>query len=77
LSAQIFAEEKLYDGGIYGLKTKQMQIDLQSLGIARKISERDIVFSVKQAFIEILRAREEITAAAAEPVAARRLLRSP
>lgn len=61
LSAQIIAEEKLYDGGVYGLKVQQMGLDLQSLGIARKISERDIVFSVKQAFIEILRAREEIT----------------
>ena len=61
LSAQIIAEEKLYDGGIYGLKARQMQLDLESLGIARKISERDLVFSIKQAYIEILRAREEIT----------------
>ncbi|MGD1049385.1 MAG: TolC family protein [Candidatus Krumholzibacteriaceae bacterium] len=60
LSAQIIAEEKLYDGGIYGLRAQQMQLDLENLGIARKISERDIVFSVKQSFIEILRAREEI-----------------
>jgi outer membrane protein TolC len=60
LSAQIIAEQKLYDGGIYGLKARQMQLDMQDLGIARRISDRDIVFSVKQAFIEILRAREEI-----------------
>jgi outer membrane protein TolC len=60
IAAQIIAEQTLYDGGIYGLKARQMQVDLENLRIARTISERDIVFSVKQVFIEILRAREEI-----------------
>jgi outer membrane protein len=60
LSAQIVAEQKLYDGGVYRLKARQIRLDVDGLGIARRISERDIVFSVKQAFIEILRAREEI-----------------
>jgi outer membrane protein len=60
LSAQIVAEQKLYDGGVYGLKARQTRFDVEGLRIARRISERDIVFSVKQAFIEILRAREEI-----------------
>jgi outer membrane protein len=60
IAAQAFAEQKLYDGGVYGLKAKQMQIDLESLGITRRMTERDLVFSVKQAFIEALSAREEI-----------------
>jgi outer membrane protein len=59
LSAQIIAEQKLYDGGVYRLKAKQQQIDAQGMGIARRISERDIAYSVKQTFVEILRAQEE------------------
>lgn len=60
IDAQIIAEQTVYDGGIYGLQTKQMQLDLESLGLARRITERDIVFAVTQVFVEILRAREEI-----------------
>jgi outer membrane protein len=60
ISARVVAEQVLYDGGVYGAKTKQMRLDLESLRIAQRISERDIASSIKMVFIEILRSREEI-----------------
>jgi outer membrane protein len=60
IAGQIIAEQTLYDGGAYRLKTKQAQLDIESLTLARRIAERDLVYTVKQIFIEILRAKEEI-----------------
>jgi outer membrane protein len=60
IDAQIVAEQMLYGGGIFHLQLKQTKLDIENLGIARKITERDVVFDVTQSFVEVLRAREEV-----------------
>jgi outer membrane protein TolC len=60
VSGQVIVQQSLYDGGIRGLKSDQVSLDIDRLHKEKRIAERDLVFSVKQAFIEVLRARQEI-----------------
>jgi outer membrane protein TolC len=60
VSGQVIVQQSLYDGGIRGLKTDQVSLDIDRLNKEKRIAERDLVFSVKQVFIEALRAQEEI-----------------
>ena len=53
-------QQSLYDGGIRGLKSDQLSIDINRLAKEKRIAERDLVFSVKQAFVETLRSEQEI-----------------
>ncbi len=58
--AQIVVQQSLYDGGIRSLRSEQIGIDIDLLNKEYRLSERDLVFSVKQAFIEALRSEQEI-----------------
>ncbi len=60
ISGQVIVQQSLYDGGIRGLKSDQLSLDIDRVAKEKRIAERDLVFSVKQAFIETLRARQEI-----------------
>ena len=60
VSGQLIVQQSLYDGGIRGLKSNQVSLDIDRLKKEKRIAERDLVFSVKQAFIEALRAQQEI-----------------
>jgi outer membrane protein len=60
LAGQVIVQQSLYDGGIRGLKSDQLSLDINRLEKEKKIAERDIVFSVKQAFVETLRSGQEI-----------------
>ena len=60
VSGQVIVQQSLYDGGIRGLKSDQLSLDIDRLAKEKRIVERDLVFSVKQAFVETLRAEQEI-----------------
>ena len=60
VSGQVIVQQSLYDGGIRGLKSDQVSLDIDRLKKEKRIAERDLVFSVKQVFIEALRAQQEI-----------------
>ncbi|HEY6951851.1 MAG TPA: TolC family protein [Bacteroidota bacterium] len=60
LAGAVVVQQSLYDAGIRGLKSDQLQTDLQRLNNAYRMTERDLVFSVKQAFIETLRSQQEV-----------------
>ena len=60
VSGQVFVQQSVYDGGIRGLKSDQLSLDINRLEKEKRIAERDMVFSVKQAFIETLRSGQEI-----------------
>jgi outer membrane protein TolC len=60
VAGQVIVQQSLYDGGIRGLKFDQVSIDIDRLAKEKRIAERDLVFSVKQAFIETLRSEKDI-----------------
>lgn len=60
VTGQVIVQQLLYDGGIRGLKSDQLSLDIDRLAKEKRITERDLVFSVKQAFVETLRAEQEI-----------------
>jgi outer membrane protein len=60
LAGQVIVQQSLYDGGIRGLKSDQITFDLDRLSKEHQIAERDLIFSIKQAFIETLRSEKEI-----------------
>jgi outer membrane protein len=60
VAGQVIVQQSLYDGGIRGLKSDQLSLDIDRLAKEKRIAERDLVFSVKQAFVETLRAEQEI-----------------
>ena len=60
VAGQVIVQQSLYDGGIRGLKSDQLSLDIDRLAKEKRITERDLVFSVKQAFVETLRAEQEI-----------------
>jgi outer membrane protein len=60
IAGQVMVQQSLYDGGIRGLKSDQLSTDISRLAKEKRIAERDLIFSVKQAFVEALRAEKEI-----------------
>jgi outer membrane protein len=60
VAGQVMVQQSLYDGGIRGLKSDQLSIDIDRLAKEKRIAERDLMFSVKQAFVETLRSEKEI-----------------
>ena len=60
ISGQVIMQQPLYDGGIRGLKSDQLTLDVDRLAKEKRIVERDLIFSVKQTFIEALRTQQEI-----------------
>ncbi len=59
LGSQIVLEQPLYDGGKRGFRLTQLGIDLERLAKERQAASRDLVYAVKEAFFEALRARSE------------------
>jgi outer membrane protein TolC len=60
VAAQIAVRQPIYDAGIRGLKLDQLQLDME-----RNIRESDLallelVFAVKQAYVDVVRAQEEV-----------------
>ena len=59
IAGQILLQQSLYDGGVRSLKFDQLSVDADRLIRERRRAERDLVFAVKQSFIESLRAQRE------------------
>lgn len=59
-SAQAVVRQSLYDGGIRNMRADQIGVDIELHNRQFRLTERDIVFEVKQAYTETLRSREEI-----------------
>jgi len=59
IGAQVVVEQSLYDGGARHLKNRQLGLDSARLTRERMLRELDLVLTVKEAFVEALRAREE------------------
>lgn len=60
LAGEVVVQQSLYDAGIRSLKSDQIQVDLQRLGGTYRLTERNLIYSVKQAFIETLRSQQEV-----------------
>jgi outer membrane protein TolC len=58
-AAQLFVQQSVYDGGVRGLRTAQMQVDMEQRRTDIRRSERDIVFAVRQGYVDVLRAQRE------------------
>lgn len=59
LGARIIGEQTVYDGGTRSLDIREAGLGVDFQDVAYRQTERDIVFAVRQAFIELLRAQEE------------------
>ena len=59
-SGQIVARQSLYDGGIRNLRADQIGVDIDLRAKEYRLTERDLIYSVRQAFTEALRSEQEI-----------------
>jgi len=59
-SGQVIARQSVYDGGIRRIKADQIGIDIDLRNREYRQAERDVRYSVKQAFIEVLQSCQEI-----------------
>lgn len=57
---QIVLQQSMYDGGVRSLKADQIATDLERLDREYSLTNRDLAFSVKQAFFETLRSQQEV-----------------
>jgi outer membrane protein TolC len=60
VAGQIVLTQSLYDGGVRSLKSDQLENDRERLAREQRRAERDLVYEVKTAFIEALRAQQEV-----------------
>jgi outer membrane protein len=58
LAGQVILQQPLYDAGIRRLKSVQLDLELTRLSHEHQAIERDIIFGVKEAFIELLFAQD-------------------
>jgi cobalt-zinc-cadmium efflux system outer membrane protein len=65
LAGQVVVQESLYDGGIRGLKTDQLSLELDRLTDEKRAVQRDLNYTVTSLFIEALRAEREVALQAA------------
>lgn len=58
MGARIVAEQTLYSGGQRSLQMKQADAEINSRSLAWRQQDRDLVYTVREAFIELLRAQQ-------------------
>ncbi len=58
-AGQFVVQQVVYDGGIRGLKSEQIQIEIEQRNGDIRRSERDLLFAVRGGCVDVLRAREE------------------
>ncbi len=58
-AGQLTVQQVVYDGGIRGLRSEQLQIEIEQRDTDLRRGERDLVYAVRQSFVDVLRAREE------------------
>jgi outer membrane protein TolC len=59
LGARIIGKQTVYDGGIRSLDMREAGLSVDFQDVAYRQTERDVVFAVRQAFIDLLRAQQE------------------
>ncbi len=59
LGARIIGEQTVYDGGMRSLDIREAGLGVDFQDVAYRQTERDVVFAVRQAFIDLLHARQE------------------
>ncbi len=59
LGARIVAEQTLYNGGLNGLDIRQASVEKENRTLVYQQQERNLVASIRQAFISLLLARRE------------------
>jgi outer membrane protein TolC len=60
LNAQLSVEGIIYNGGQYGMRTRQAELDIARAQTGLELTREDLRFNVTQAFLEDLRAHEAI-----------------
>ncbi len=60
VGSRISIEQPLYDAGVRNLKSSQLMAEHESLMKEKQLSERDLVATIDQLFIEALRSQREI-----------------
>lgn len=60
LTGQVILQQSLYDAGMRGLKSDQLETDQERLEKECRLARYEVIFAVKQAFVEALRAQEEV-----------------
>ncbi len=58
LAGQVILQQPLYDAGVRQLKSSQLDLELTRLSHEYSAADRDIIFSVKEAYIELLFSQE-------------------
>ncbi len=59
LAGQAVVEQSVFDGGVRSLKSDQLQLEIDRLGLERRAVDRDMVYAVTAAFVDARRAGEE------------------
>ena len=60
LAGQFVVQQSLYDGGVRSLKLDQLHYERERFSKEKQRTQRDLVFAVKQTFVEVLRAQQEV-----------------
>lgn len=58
-AGQAVVQQSMYDGGVRGLKSEQLQIELEQKSEDIRRSERDLLLAVNLGFLDVLKARSE------------------
>ena len=57
--ARLVAEQTIYDGGLMGLDIRLAETEVRGQSLAYRQQERDLVFSIRQAFVDMLLAQRQ------------------
>ena len=60
LAGQVMFQQSLYDGGMRGVKSDQLQTDEKRLLLEHRRADRDLTFAVSQSFLDALRAQRAV-----------------
>ncbi len=60
LAAQVSIQQSLFDGGIRSLRADQLRLEADQRDLEYRRAERDLIFTVRQAYVETLRAQNAV-----------------
>ncbi len=59
VAGQLIVQQVVYDGGIRGLRSEQIQVEIDQRNAEIRRNERDLLFAVRQGYVDVLRAKQE------------------
>lgn len=59
IAGQLIVQQSMYDGGVRGLKVDQLETEIEQRNKEYRLSDRDLTYEVRQAFVEVIRAQRE------------------